>query len=146
MMKTKPFLIIQSALCILASVLLISATVQVYIKGSARRAADPTESIYTKEEAVSAAAPGTAVMIIALCFAVIGRLKGIHDENADRPVKEIDFDKERQMAYRGGAVGLPQVIIFVAAIICIAAGIVNGSMMDVLIKAVKVCTECIGLG
>ena len=28
----------------------------------------------------------------------------------------------------------------------IVAGIVNGSMNDVLQKAIRICTECIGLG
>ncbi len=32
------------------------------------------------------------------------------------------------------------------AVFCIIAGIMNGSMEDVLIKAVTVCAECIGLG
>ncbi|MCR5343420.1 MAG: thioredoxin [Butyrivibrio sp.] len=32
------------------------------------------------------------------------------------------------------------------AIIFIIIGIFNGSMSDVLIKASKICTECIGLG
>nr|MBE6545081.1 thioredoxin [Oscillospiraceae bacterium] len=32
------------------------------------------------------------------------------------------------------------------ALILIAAGIFNGGMEDVLQKAVKICTECIGLG
>ena len=28
----------------------------------------------------------------------------------------------------------------------IAAGVLNGGMRDVLIKAINICTECIGLG
>ena len=30
--------------------------------------------------------------------------------------------------------------------ILVIAGIFNGSMRDVLIKAINICTECIGLG
>ncbi|MCR5304207.1 MAG: thioredoxin [Lachnospiraceae bacterium] len=35
---------------------------------------------------------------------------------------------------------------FAIAVICIIAGILNGSMHDVLAKAILVCTECVGLG
>ncbi len=37
-------------------------------------------------------------------------------------------------------------VIFVAASVFILLGILNGGMADVLAKAVKICTECIGLG
>lgn len=40
---------------------------------------------------------------------------------------------------------LPPVLIIVAAL-CILAGIMNGSMQDVLVKAAAICTECVGLG
>ena len=36
--------------------------------------------------------------------------------------------------------------VLVLAIVFIVVGIFNGSMSDVLIKASKICTECIGLG
>ena len=39
-----------------------------------------------------------------------------------------------------------RIVLFIIAIILIIAGIVNGSMSDVLIKATKICAECIGLG
>lgn len=38
------------------------------------------------------------------------------------------------------------VILLVISVLCIVIGILNGSMSDVLIKAVNICTECIGLG
>ena len=37
-------------------------------------------------------------------------------------------------------------VIFVAALVFIVVGIFNGSASDVLTKAIKICTECIGLG
>lgn len=40
---------------------------------------------------------------------------------------------------------LPPVLIIVA-VLCILAGIMNGSMQDVLVKAAAICTECVGLG
>ena len=39
-----------------------------------------------------------------------------------------------------------RLILLVAAIVLIIAGILNGGMADVLTKAINICTECIGLG
>ncbi len=49
--------------------------------------------------------------------------------------------EKRQM--RQGAV---QAVVLAAAIVFIIIGIFNGSALDVLTKAIKICTECIGLG
>ena len=39
-----------------------------------------------------------------------------------------------------------RVLILCAAIGCIVLGALNGGLRDVLIKAINICTECIGLG
>lgn len=39
-----------------------------------------------------------------------------------------------------------RILLYAAALLLIAAGILNGGMRDVLIKAINICTECIGLG
>ena len=39
-----------------------------------------------------------------------------------------------------------QMVVFITAVVFILAGIFNGSARDVLMKAVKICTECVGLG
>ena len=39
-----------------------------------------------------------------------------------------------------------RVVVLIVAVVFIALGIVNGGMADVLGKAVRICTECIGLG
>ena len=36
--------------------------------------------------------------------------------------------------------------LLVLAAVLLAAGVLNGGMRDVLYKAVKICTECVGLG
>ena len=41
---------------------------------------------------------------------------------------------------------LLQVVIIVAAVVLIIAGVFNGSALDVLYKAITICTECVGLG
>lgn len=49
-----------------------------------------------------------------------------------------ESQKKRQNAIR--------IIGFVVAVLLIVAGITNGGMFDVFVKAVNICTECIGLG
>lgn len=39
-----------------------------------------------------------------------------------------------------------RIALYAAALAMIAAGILNGGMRDVLVKAINICTECIGLG
>ena len=39
-----------------------------------------------------------------------------------------------------------RITLYVLAVVLIAEGIGNGGMRDVLIKAINICTECIGLG
>lgn len=39
-----------------------------------------------------------------------------------------------------------RVIIAAAAVVLIVLGVMNGGMFDVLVKAINICTECIGLG
>lgn len=37
-------------------------------------------------------------------------------------------------------------VLLVAAVIFVVLGVQNGSMKDVLVKAIRICTECVGLG
>ena len=37
-------------------------------------------------------------------------------------------------------------VLLAAAVCLIAAGVSNGGAQDVFVKAVRICTECIGLG
>ena len=41
---------------------------------------------------------------------------------------------------------LTRCLLLAAAITLIALGVLNGGMRDVLVKAINICTECIGLG
>ncbi len=47
---------------------------------------------------------------------------------------------------RGGAATIVRVALLVCAVALIVLGVCNGGMRDVLIKAINICTECIGLG
>lgn len=56
--------------------------------------------------------------------------------------------KDRKTGNRGERVGVAivRVVLLVAAVALIVMGIDNGGMKDVLGKAIRICTECIGLG
>ena len=56
---------------------------------------------------------------------------------------EHDVQAEAEKAKRLRAV---KIAVLVAAVIFVIAGIFNGSMEDMLIKAINICTECVGLG
>jgi hypothetical protein len=43
-------------------------------------------------------------------------------------------------------VSITQMVLIVLAVAFILMGIANGGARDVLIKAVNICTECVGLG
>ncbi len=43
-------------------------------------------------------------------------------------------------------VGALRMALYTAAIVLIVWGVLNGGMRDVLVKAINICTECIGLG
>ena len=39
-----------------------------------------------------------------------------------------------------------RMILYICAAVMIAAGVSNGGMHEMMVKAVNICTECIGLG
>ena len=49
---------------------------------------------------------------------------------------------------RGSGTGLtgPRLLLLAVSAALILYGILNGSMQDMFVKAVNICTECIGLG
>ena len=49
-------------------------------------------------------------------------------------------------AERAFPLGTVRMVIFVVAAAFIVLGVMNGGLYDVLVKAVNICTECIGLG
>ena len=46
----------------------------------------------------------------------------------------------------GNAVSLIRAVLLAAALLFILLGVMNGGLYDVLVKAINICTECIGLG
>ena len=148
--KAKFFLFTQAAICVLSALLLAGAAIGIYHEGIIRKAQDPAAYIYTKEAALNEAAPGAALIIVGLSLSVIGGTLGIRDEKADRPVTDKDCLRssgaENGKAISDEKLRKSRLIVLTIAFFCIIAGIINGNMSSILVKAINICTECIGLG
>ena len=64
---------------------------------------------------------------------------GAKKENAEtEPERDEKISRRIMIAVRA--------VLLVASVVFIIEGITNGGLSDVLIKAINICTECIGLG
>lgn len=140
MKNVRLFLIIQSVLCILTAVLMITAVTGIYRDGAALRADDPLAAIFTREIAVEAFRAIAPLLLAVVGMAAAGLILGVRDENSLKPTAG---GKVENKAPGGKTV---RTVLLVAAVVLIVAGAFNGSARDVFGKAVKICTECVGLG
>lgn len=136
------YLIIQSVVCVLLALLLIAAVIGVYRDGLAARESDPLAPIFSREIAAQALRPIAPLFFAGVALAALGLIPGLRDENALGSAKG---DRMKSKAPGGKAEALRWALL-IAAIVLIAAGIFNGSAGDVFTKAIRICTECVGLG
>lgn len=92
MTKTKLFLLIQSALCVLLTILLAAAAIGIYREGAANRAEHPLEPIYTREKAAERLAPILPLFFGALGLTVTGLLLDIRGSHA--PVRDAELARD----------------------------------------------------
>lgn len=149
MTKQKVFLIIQSILCILIAGILAAGAIRIYLEGSAWQAAGhPADWIYTREKAAAAIAPVLPLILISFIMTIAGHYLGIRDEESEKPARDVeilpDFNKAGPERLKKRV--LIRRVLLAAAVCFVVMGIFNGSMRDVLVKAIKICTECVGLG
>ena len=140
--KKKTVLILQTVVWILLAAALAAAAVVLFADGSARKAENPMESIYTPKAVAEKLTLIAPLFFCAVGLTVLGLVLGVRDENAGKPVKMRMKPAKTQVKHKG----LVQAVLVVAAAALILAGILNGSARDVLIKAITICSECIGLG
>ena len=130
-------------LCIALAVLLAAGAAGIYREGSARVAENPQESIYTAESAAGRLAPAVPLFIAAAALAVLGIALGVKDPKAGKPAKISGPVTPKAEPKHAGVI---RAAVVVAAAVFILAGVLNGSARDVLVKAIHICTECVGLG
>ena len=130
-------------LCIALAVLLAAGAVGIYLEGTARVAENPRESIYTAERAAEKLVPAVPLLIAAAALAVLGIALGAKDPKAGKPAGKAACAPPAAELKNAGVI---RAAVVVAAAAFILAGVLNGSARDVLIKAIHICTECVGLG
>lgn len=134
----KIYLIIQGALCVLLCAFLILGTAALYREGAA--------PIYSREKAGEALLRLLPLALLLLALTAGGLILGVRDD------KKKNSTADHAMARRPARSGAEKRAaawrwtLLAAAAVLIAAGILNGGMRDVLAKAIKICTECVGLG
>ncbi len=134
--------ILLSLLCILLAVLICSAAVGIYREGSRRKEEHPLETVFTKEAVEDASAHIAPLLIVTAVMAGGGILIGVGDERKVYPSgMKRNVRKDRQVSQT-----IVRAVLLTAAVVCIIAGIFNGGMQDVFVKAANICSECIGLG
>lgn len=126
-------------ICALSSVLfcacLISGALSIFL--SFDPGAD--ESMYTPS-VIGAHFSSFAPVYIALCFILI--VSAIIGRNAPSSEK-------KEMYVRSSPLKSARILrrcAFILSALLIVLGIMNGGLRDVFVKAVNICTECIGLG
>lgn len=152
-------LIIQSVLCVVLTALLIAAAVGVYREGAARKAEQPSAPIYSREQAAESLAPLLPLFLAGLGLTAACLALGVRDRRAARPAA--DKESLRDPAVKSAAekreerkkepgppsrARLLRIALLVLALALIAAGVLNGGARDVFNKAIRICTECVGLG
>ena len=138
--KGKILPVLLAVCCIALAVILAAGAVMVWLDGSARRAENPLESVYTAENAGRVLTAALPVFGVFLCLLVICLITGTRPEEKKPAAGRMT--PRAELKHRNGI----RAAVFVAAALLIIAGIANGSVLDVLAKAVSICTECVGLG
>ena len=72
MRVTRPYLIVQTVLCVLLTVLLAAGALNLYREGAARKVEHPLEPIYTRERAAEKFAPIAPVFLAFLGLTAAG--------------------------------------------------------------------------
>lgn len=82
---------------------------------------------------------GVAVMaVFGAAVMYLRRRETVKKEKAKRLTPYFEREVPKKNLLRGAIIAL--------AVLLIVLGIANGGLWDVLVKAINICTECIGLG
>ena len=142
---------IAAAACIALLLLLALGCFDIYIDGNSPQNLDErgvhlapvfsAESISSRFEVLAPMLIVCLVVIIGACVALrfVGNGKG----GAEKEPRKCDMNikTERPKLLLAVRLGLP-----ILAAVFIVLGVMNGGARDVLVKAINICTECIGLG
>ncbi len=142
MKKRKIFLLLQSALCAALALLLAVAALGIYREGLAEKTENPLAPVYTAERISARGRLLLPLLLLTAGFALVGTALRIRDEEGLRPVKSGAVPRKTRPAGEKTV----RIVLLLGALGLIALGVFNGGAQDVLGKAIRICTECIGLG
>ena len=94
MTRSKLYLALQAAVCNVLAAWLSIAAIGIYREGSARKAENPRESIYTPEAAAGKFAPIAPLFFAGVGLMIAGLVMGVKDENDGKPVKDAELDRD----------------------------------------------------
>ena len=96
-------------------------------------------------EMMAVVAPWTALALAAVYAAGVLRDKSMQRE-CDALKGAVDSGLRPQVEKQHDGIPVIRVVLLAAAVLFIMLGVMNGGLYDVLVKAINICTECIGLG
>lgn len=145
----KGLLLAQSALCVVLVVMLSAGAIGIYRQGVAEKQENSLAWIYTREKVGTALKPVAPVFLLSVAATVACAVLHVRDENEGKPVRDIELTRNlmrRRVAEPDDDMKRARSVLLALAAVFIIAGIFNGSMTAVVNKAIRICTECIGLG
>jgi len=140
--KGKILPILLAVCCIALAVILAAGAIVLYVDGAARRAEKPLESIYTAEKAGQVMKAALPLFLVLLCALVVSIALGVKPKTGKALKNTVRMKPQAEPKH----VNTIRTVVIIAAVILIIAGILNGGALDVLVKAINICTECVGLG
>ena len=118
----------------------ITVVIGIYHDGAAVQAENPLGWIFSREIVAERFRPIAPLFYAVIGMTAAGLILNRKDESSLDPV---NTGKTENKTADGKTI---RTVLLITAVVLIVAGIFNGSARDVLGKAVKICTECIGLG
>ena len=146
MTRQRLYLILVAALCVALCAVIAAGTVSTYLEGSRAAVGEP---VFTRERLIGRFAPALPILLLIAALAVAGRLMRVRKWTfGPKPAGRLDHipAASGRRSASGHRSAVLRAVLVALALGCVVAGIANGSMRDVLVKAVNICTECVGLG
>ncbi len=91
-------------------------------------------------------APPTVAAFAALLVLSVWEKDSARRDNEMARTAPAKKDKAPAPKQPGKGIVIGRACLYAAAIVLVVLGVLNGGMYDVLVKAINICTECIGLG
>ena len=147
MRKSKIWALVVTVLTLLLCALLCTAVISLYCEGTARRAAagSDREPIFSPE-AVGRWLPWVLSLLGVWLAAGIGAALTGNLAPARTFASRVTNRAGNMGRDEGKRKTWVRALLAAAALALIVLGVCNGGLRDVLGKAVKICSECIGLG